>query len=85
MLHCITGMLIQVAADSIDIVKSPLNLLTQRNKTFLYCLVYRSDIKLWVFQEIKQEFDITVAGSTADTIYGRVKQIDTINNSLLGI
>ena len=52
LLHCVTRMLIQMAADSINIIKSPLNLLTQWYQGFLYCLVYRPYIKLWILQKI---------------------------------
>ena len=78
-------MLIQVAADSIDIIKAPLNLLAQRHQMLLDSFIKRPDIKLGILQEIKQKLKITVACAAADTVYGCVQHINTIYNCLLGI
>jgi hypothetical protein len=52
-LHGSTWMLVQMTTDTVDVVETPLYLLTQGYELFLDSLVDRSYVELRVLQEIQ--------------------------------
>ena len=46
-------MMVQITADSVDVIETPLDLLAQRHEVFLDGLVKRGDVKFGILQKIE--------------------------------
>ena len=78
-------MLVQLAADAINIVESPLNFLSQGHEIFLNHLVDRTHVELRVLQKIQQQFQVAITGTSTDTVNCCIQQVDSIDYGLLRI
>ena len=74
-LHAFPGVLVQMATDAVDVVKAPFDLVSQWYEMFLDHLVDRAYVEFGIFEEIQQQFQITVTGAPANAVDSAIKRL----------